>query len=225
MKPNLVRETLSQQICRFLKAKIIDGELVAGSPIHSEQLAREFGVSSAPVKEALLVLSGEGLLLNIPRRGSVVRNFTNKDLLELYEVRKLIELEALDLLFKKNLVSDELIQEMDLVNKEIGGLRLNGEFHSRHSAFDLDKKFHDRFVLACEHGILFELYSRLNLQAQIVRYSSWNIGPRGDKTYLEHDAIVRALENRNPIEARAAISNHLDSILNDFSNAIEKEAP
>ncbi len=220
-KLHLVRETLTQQVCSLLKSKIINGELVAGDRIWADALAQDLGVSIAPVKEALLILSGEGLINNIPRRGSVVRSFSYKEMCELYDVRKLLELEAVDIMFTKSLVSDDFVEELETINNAIGQLRRDGEFTDRSAAFELDWKFHERFILNCDHGLLMELYSRLNTQAQIIRYSSWNIGPRGDKTYFEHDAIVRALKTRNAEDAKVAIGGHLGSILQDFAKFVE----
>ena len=220
-KLHLVKETLTQQICSLLKSKIIDGELIAGDRIWADALAKDLGVSIAPVKEALLILSGEGLIINVPRRGSVVRSFSYKEMRELYDIRKLLELEAVEIMFAKSLVSDDFIGELDAINSAIGKLRNDGEFKDRSAAFELDWKFHERFILNCGHGLLMELYSRLNTQAQIIRYSSWNIGPRGDKTYFEHDAIVKALKNRNAEHAKIAISAHLGSILRDFAKVVE----
>ena len=101
----LVRETLTQQICALLKSKIINGNLIAGNRIWADDLANELGVSIAPVKEALLILSGEGLINNIPRRGSVVRTFSFKEMHELFDVRRMVEIEALKIMFDSDLVT------------------------------------------------------------------------------------------------------------------------
>lgn len=216
----LVRETLTQQVCKFLKSKIINGDLVAGNRIRAGDLASELGVSIAPVKEALLILSGEGLISNIPRRGSVVRNFSLNEMHELYDVRRLLEIEALDIMFTKELVTDTFVGELRKINEKIGKLCRDGEFTDRNAAFELDWDFHQHFIQNCQHSLLVELYSRLNTQAQIIRYTSWNIGPRGEKTYDEHAAIIAALKVRDPAKGRAAIRDHLGSILRDFDSAI-----
>ena len=221
-KLHVVKETLTQQICSLLKSRIIDGKLVSGDRIWADALAKDLGVSIAPVKEALLILSGEGLIVNVPRRGSAVRSFTYKEMCELYDIRRLLEQEAVDIMFAKSLVTDEFVEELDAVNTAIGNLRKDQEFTDRSAAFELDWKFHEIFILNCDHGLLMELYSRLNTQAQIIRYSSWNIGPRGDKTYFEHDAIVKALQARNAEEAKSAIEAHLGSILRDFVKVLEE---
>lgn len=216
----LVRETLTQQICGLLKSKIINGDLIAGNRIWADDLANEMGVSIAPVKEALLILSGEGLINNIPRRGSVVRTFSFKEMHELFDVRRMVEIEALRIMFGSDLVSIKFVTDLKKINQQIGRLRKNGEFTDKNAAFELDWEFHQRFMRNTEHSLLIELYSRLNTQAQIIRYSSWNIGPRGDKTFNEHAAIVNALEHRDLDEAEQAITAHLQSILKDFDIAI-----
>lgn len=217
---NLVRDTLTRQICSLLKWKILDGELTSGMRIWAHNLSEELGVSIAPVKEALLILAGEGLINNIPRRGSVVRTFSMSEMHELYQVRRLLEVEALDIMFSKNLVTDQFVGELQDINQKIGRLRKNGEFKDRSAAFELDWEFHQHFMQNCQQSLLSELYSRLNTQAQIIRYASWNIGPGGDKTYDEHDALVAALEARDSEAARQSIVAHPGSILDDFDHAI-----
>ena len=115
----VVRETLTQQICALLKSKIINGELVSGNRIWADELAEDLGVSIAPVKEALLILSGEGLINNIPRRGSVVRSFSLTEMYELYDVRRLVEIEALEIMFRRKLVTDEFVTKLKSINGKI----------------------------------------------------------------------------------------------------------
>lgn len=200
---NLVRDTLTRQICSLLKWKILDGELTSGMRIWAHNLSEELGVSIAPVKEALLILAGEGLINNIPRRGSVVRTFSMSEMHELYQVRRLLEVEALDIMFSKNLVTDQFVGELQDINQKIGRLRKNGEFKDRSAAFELDWEFHQHFMQNCQQSLLSELYSRLNTQAQIIRYASWNIGPGEIKPMMNmmllwpllRRATVRPLDN------------------------------
>ena len=215
-KLTLVRETLTQQICNLLKRKILDGILTSGMRIWADNLAQELEVSVAPVKEALLILSGEGLIRNIPRRGSLVRQFSVREMHELYQMRRLLEVEALQIMFDKNLITDEFVDELQIINRQIGRQIRHGEFSDRNAAFELDWEFHQKFMHNCQHNLLIELYSRLNTQAQIIRFSSWNIGPRGDKTFNEHDALVGALTMRDLAAAKLSVAAHLGSILTDF---------
>ena len=109
--------------------------------------------------------------------------------------------------------------DLESINSAIGKLCKDREFTDRNAAFELDWDFHQRFIGNSRHSLLIELYSRLNTQAQIIRYSSWNIGPRGDKTFSEHDALVAALAARDLEQCQDAIRGHLGSILHDFDSA------
>lgn len=218
VRPSIVRETLTQQICGFLKAQILSGETVAGDRLWADELAESIGVSVAPVKEALLILAGEGLIRNIPRRGSVIRSFSFTEVQELYGVRRLLEVEALDIMFASDRVTDNFVDRLADINSKIGAQVINGEFADRQIAFELDWEFHQYFMQNSQQSLLVELYSRLNTQAQIIRYSSWNLGPRGDQTFEEHNAIIAALRNRQLAPAKQAVTAHLASILKGFEH-------
>ena len=74
-----------------LRAAILEGEIAPGARLRAEALAERFGTSRTPVREALLMLEREGLVSVEPHRGAIVRSFDAADLLDLYEVRALIE--------------------------------------------------------------------------------------------------------------------------------------
>ena len=63
--------TLTQQVVNLLKQRILDGELLSGQRVWAADLAQEFGVSLAPIKEALLILQGEGLIINVQNQQSL----------------------------------------------------------------------------------------------------------------------------------------------------------
>ena len=74
-----------------LRAAILEGEIAPGARLRAEALAERFGTSRTPIREALLMLEREGLVIVEPHRGAIVRSFDPADLLDLYEVRALIE--------------------------------------------------------------------------------------------------------------------------------------
>jgi len=75
----------------LLEEAILEGELKPGERLRAEALAQRFGTSRTPVREALLQLEGQGLVEVEPNRGAVVRTFDRDDVVELYEIRALIE--------------------------------------------------------------------------------------------------------------------------------------
>lgn len=86
--------TTAQHALERLRAAIVSGELRPGDRIRQEELAERLGVSLAPVREALSALEQEGQLTYLPRRGYFVTELRLEDLTEIYELRRLLEGEA-----------------------------------------------------------------------------------------------------------------------------------
>jgi DNA-binding GntR family transcriptional regulator len=86
--------TSAERVYDDLRAAIIGGEYAPGERLRAEALATRFGTSRTPVREALMLLEGDGLVEIEPRRGAVVRSFDPADLVDLYEVRALLEARA-----------------------------------------------------------------------------------------------------------------------------------
>src|SRR5438105_268871 len=85
-----VWETVRERI----RTAILAGELPAGTKLVEADLARSFGVSRGPIREALRELSREGLVVDLPRRGTFVCTLSQTDFLEVYAVREALELGA-----------------------------------------------------------------------------------------------------------------------------------
>ncbi len=89
-----VRENLAEAVYRVLREAITDGSLPPGERLREIPLARRFGVSTTPVREALRRLEREGLVEINPRRGAVVPRFEPADIAQLYEAREVLECRA-----------------------------------------------------------------------------------------------------------------------------------
>lgn len=87
--------TISEMVLATLRRAIIDGTLASGEPIRQDQLAADFGVSRMPVREALRQLEAEGLVEFTPHRGAVVATIEARDILEICEIRVLLECYAI----------------------------------------------------------------------------------------------------------------------------------
>ena len=72
----------------LIQQKIVSGELMAGAAISEVSLAKELNSSRTPIREAIGQLVSEGVLEQIPNRGTIVTQFDRQDILELYELRK-----------------------------------------------------------------------------------------------------------------------------------------
>jgi DNA-binding GntR family transcriptional regulator len=84
-------EKTSAAAARVLRQQILSGELLPGQSLGEEQLGRQFGISRTPVREALVLLRGEGLVETPANRPAVVRAFDAEDLREMYSIRAVLE--------------------------------------------------------------------------------------------------------------------------------------
>lgn len=73
-------KSLPEQINKYLLKKIIKGELKTGEKIVEDEIARELNTSRAPVREALYLLQVDGIVERVPRKGTIVKSFTKKDI-------------------------------------------------------------------------------------------------------------------------------------------------
>lgn len=87
----------SEGVARILRSEIFSGALKPGEALPERALAERLNVSRTPVREALFILQSEGLVDLVPNRGAAVRTFTEQDLLEIYQIRGLLESHAAEL--------------------------------------------------------------------------------------------------------------------------------
>ena len=116
-------ETLSENVFRRIQAAIVRGDIAPGSKISEPELARTYGISRGPLREAIHRLEGQRLLVRVPHVGARVVSLSHAELVELYEIRESLEGMACRLAAER--MTDDEIQE----------LRHVLETHERDSAF------------------------------------------------------------------------------------------
>ena len=102
---------LSDQVYDLIRDRLIAHELTPGSRLVESDIARQLSVSQAPVREALRRLAHEGLVLQLPRRGSFVAEVSTEEARDAYEVRAALEVMAVNGALKH--LSDDLLAELD----------------------------------------------------------------------------------------------------------------
>ena len=110
-----------------LQHAILDGVLKPGERLRAEALARRFGTSRTPVREALLQLEAQGLVEVEPNRGAVVRTFDRDDLFDLYQVRALLEPRAAALATAN--ITQQDIQRLEELCDSDDLIAANEQFH------------------------------------------------------------------------------------------------
>jgi DNA-binding GntR family transcriptional regulator len=88
------RPQLWEAVTDRLRAAILTGEIPAGTKLVESLLAQRYGTSRGPIRQAIREHARQGLVVELPRRGSVVATLTSRDLAEVYEVREALEVGA-----------------------------------------------------------------------------------------------------------------------------------
>lgn len=205
MTANSKTSVLYQQV----RDKIVHGELGPGAILTEAGLAEEYGVSKAPVREALVLLGHEGLVDPMPRVGHVVASFTVRDVLETFHLRSILETEAAGLAAER-ITAAGISALLKIVDEESALAEKAQEdgFDERASderAYALNSEFHQLVARASGNRRLADLIKQLVEDMQ--RMLAFDPRPA---TPRQHMAIVEALKHGDRVQAEQAMKRHME---------------
>jgi DNA-binding GntR family transcriptional regulator len=180
--------TLSQQVYRAVRARILDGSLEPGEFVREKDL-EAMGVSRTPIREALGRLSSEGFLERLPHRGFRVPEESLGNLLELYPIVASLELLAGRLALERFTPAD--LEELKAVNRRLAEARDRGDVRAM---LEQNTRFHR---LISERGGNRRLVMLLDdLRSQLTRLELWYYShqDRTQRSIREHEEIIAAIE-------------------------------
>ncbi|WEK61037.1 MAG: GntR family transcriptional regulator [Candidatus Microbacterium colombiense] len=208
ISPRLVVDDVHDQLLRL----IIDGHLPADSPLSIDALAREFGVSSSPVREALTRLEGTGLVQRLALRGyRVAPALTAAELADLIDARLLLE-PAVAATAARRAARDELIDELDASVIALETAPLGEEFDSFRAYYEADREFHRAIVAGTQNRFLLHAYDALGSHVQRFRLFSGRGVTDAADTVAEHRAIALAIASGDADAAEDAMHAHLSGV-------------
>ena len=200
----LVHNSLHDEVAAQLRERIFAGELAPGSFLDEVRLAEEMSISRTPLREALKVLTVEGLVRHEPRRGCFVNEVTEKDLDEIFPVIALLEgrcaYEA-----ARNATDADLAALEDLhgqLAKHAKAKRIN-EYYAANFAI------HEAIIALAGNRWLATVIGDLRKIVKLARLQQLHAPGRLDQSLSEHLAVFAALKARDPEGADAAMRTHL----------------
>ncbi len=201
--PDLVARVEAQ-----LRDAILDGRIGPGERIVEAELARQMGISRAPVREAARRLESAGLLLARPRHGFAVREFTARQVEDLYRVRITLELMACELV-----CAQADAAELAALEPQVDAMVARAATLTRAQRVAMDIGFHQHLVALSRNACLQRLYLQLSHEVQL--FLALTEDTYGDIAALAdtHRPIARALARRDAPAACAALRHHLDVAL------------
>lgn len=204
MSKILASRPLYEEVADQLRSRIFAHELTPGTWIDEQSLAKEFGISRTPLREAIKVLAAEGLVTMKLRRGAYVTEVNRSDLDQIFTILSLLEGEAA----KEAAIK---AKERDLNELDDMHLRLEKAAADRNleQFFEINVRFHERIIAIANNpwmsGVIADLRKVLKLQ----RKDSLSRTGRLQSSLAEHREILKALLKRDPLSAEQAMRTHL----------------
>jgi DNA-binding GntR family transcriptional regulator len=196
---------LWESVAELIRAAILSGELEPGSKLIETDLAERFGTSRGPIREAIRELAREGLVTELPRRGTLVSTLTAHDLSEVYAVRQALELAASRVVIAR--AGDEELRALEthllaLESPPPGAGYLDQAVH--------DLAFHRSLVALARNERMAVMYEQMLTQTMLLLRTAALENPalRTDLRRAAHRDILRALLDRDEATARAALEAH-----------------
>ena len=196
---------LRDVVFNTLRDAILTGKLVPGERLMENQLAEKLGVSRTPVREALRMLELENLVELVPRKGAQVLDMSEKEIVNILEVRSALEGLATSVACKK--MSKEDLQQ--LKNLEVDFEKAVAENDVEHFV-DIDEDFHDLIFAATENDKLINIFRNLRIQLYRYRMAQAKNNETSMSTIVAHHrSIIRAIENHDSEEGASIAQGHI----------------
>ncbi len=190
---------LSSLAYKKVRSMIIDKKLVPGKKIIQDKLAENLGISRTPLRAALQRLEGENLVVSIPRRGMIVKEFSDQEIVEIYDCRIALECTAVGLYTLR--ASEHEIEKLKSLFKPF----LQGEININKYQ-KIDSEFHDTILKNCGNKMLYQIYSQANL---LVCIDMIGLVRPPQETLGEHLEIINAIQNKDKNAAEEYAKQHL----------------
>jgi DNA-binding GntR family transcriptional regulator len=207
--------TLTHKVSDSLRSEIIGGVRLAGDRLNEVAIAQSLNVSRGPVREAILRLENEGLVVISPHRGAFVKTIDPQGVLDLFELRLALECEAAALAAVR--VTGEDLVKLRSLQRQSSQL-----VNAKNDGFSNDVDLHNFIGTLSMNTALAESVKNVNMELRLARLKSGSNSQRASEAVAEHNEIIKMISVRDAEGARAAMRDHL---LRSLGNTLELMYP
>jgi DNA-binding GntR family transcriptional regulator len=186
-----------------LRKDIHTGQLRPGARLTETELASRLSVSRTPVREAIRRLESEGLVDHVPRFGAVVRQLDHSEIMELYEMRAVLEGTAARLAARA--ASAVELDELGAINADMAQATGNVM-----QLAQLNRQFHLLMLNAARNRFLLRAMQAADSAMMILGPSSMELPERARDAVAEHAAVLAALAARDDVQAEKMMRAHME---------------
>jgi len=195
---------LHNEVADRLRELITRGELAPGERLNERVLTERFGISRTPLREAVKILSVEGLVSLLPNRGAVVTTVTRADAEDLFQVMAVLEALGGELACQR--ASERDLAEIQELHRHMQVFHASGDLADY---FEFNQRIHQKIIDCAGNRELTDAYRRISVRIRRARYMANLSKPRWNEAMDEHEQILDALVRRDSERLKAILTVHL----------------
>jgi DNA-binding GntR family transcriptional regulator len=212
---------LGARAYRALWNGIVSGDIEPGVQLRPDTIAEQLDISTTPVREALHRMEGDGLVMKLPYRGWFVREFTEQEVRELYEMRAALESFSVRLACER-ISAEELTWLRD--HQSVGEAALKTGDMEAYRIYNRD--LHAAIMDAARNAYLSFAMGQLSLQSQVLVARTIRLVGRPSRAIEEHRELIDLIATRQVKAAQELMERHILSALEDILRiGLPKPAP
>jgi DNA-binding GntR family transcriptional regulator len=215
-----MRESLTQKSYNRIKEDILSHRLLPREPLREAELAARYETSKTPVREALLILTREGIVEMHAFRGMRVRDFSTQDVREVYELREILEPLAIERAIPR-MTQEDTEGLRDLLRQAWEAVERGDE----RELSRLNREFHTALVARCDNSRILEILAQLQNQVRVMTLRFWRVRA----TYLDearqHEEILSAAAAGNTHRAADLLRAHIVQFRKRHLRELDEQAP
>ncbi len=214
------KQTYAIQVSQFIRKMIQEGKLSPGAPVKENDLATFLNISRAPIREALQILTQDGLIVSEPQKGKTIRVLSAKEIIDGYALTAILEAEGIIM---------SLDNWTDEDNKDLLNILKKMENKSKKAAditdlAELDELLHNMLLSRCTNEQLIENARRFssNISKYLCR-EYWKKSFNPESFYSRHKKVVDSFFTKKPEQIRKTIFDHYNELAVAISELIEND--
>jgi len=220
MVASLPRGTLGESAFEILRDSILSGRLFSGQHLVETSLARELGISRGPLREALALLQKDGLVEVLPRRGRFVLGFTLQAVDEFYNLRKVLETYAVELVIKS--ITEEKLGALEVSARQVEAAEVN-RITAAIVAADLD--FHGLLYALSGSQLLHRNWTEtMASKLRLLVHLTVPVEYQHRSEASSHQSLVEAISARNLSRAQKLAVGHIEDARQRAHRAVARQS-
>jgi DNA-binding GntR family transcriptional regulator len=204
------------QVYALIREDILSGRLALGQRINEYSLAKEFGVSRSPVREAVRMLERDGLLVSTTN-GTMVNPLEDRAICEIYQAQQVLEAFA-----ARDCAENMTEKELAELERCVQQCKQAHAQNDMQQVVALNTKFHKTLVSYCQNRLLCTMIDRQMDLAFLARRKEFTTYHKQDEYLSEHSEILRAIQAKDADAVEACVRRHIGHDLAFYKTHIQQ---